>query len=336
MIGLFIAPFAIVVALFAIGYIGFVYLFTQSQNRKLAALAASENNLIAGISASENRLIAGIAASENRQMAALNQILFELRGRARPNGNAYSLQGFFKSPIDICRGDTAYNGILPNARLIVNYGGFTALMENIQNVGLSVRWTNPSVTNFPYIICNDKKFRLQQLFINWGNGKEDGSLHKIGGKGFAGELNFLHRNVLFGDMSDALRSPDGALFIAVFLIEAKQDNENLTPLIDALYHVKYAGTEFLLPQFDASQLLPIRDKRFWLYSGSEIVAPYRETVNWLVCYSKIPISSKQLARLRELRKGPRGDVSNAPLMYPRPLHLLNNRTIQSSFVWPDE
>nr|CAD2132450.1 unnamed protein product [Meloidogyne enterolobii] len=262
-------------------------------------------------------------------------ILSVIRGNVPGNGGNNFVQPFSKSPIDIQRGYTAYEGTLPNTKLRFNYGNFSTWLLNVYGSGLSVIWPNWSSINFPYLLYNDKKLRLEKLTVHFGTDSRNGSLHKVNGEGYAGELNFLHRNAVFNDFSDALRSPDlqGTLFIAVFLQESEQDNEVLSPLIDVLSQVTYADTECLLSQtFDASRLLPLQNNDFWIYFGSEPVNPFRETVKWLVCRTPITISSKQLSQLRKLKKNRRGDQDES-LISNSPLQMLLNRTIQSSFVW---
>lgn len=40
-----------------------------------------------------------------------------------------------------------------------------------------------------------------------------------------------------------------------------------------------------------------KTKEFWMYEGSETVEPFRETVQWIVFRSALPISSLQVSRI---------------------------------------
>ncbi|KAL7077552.1 hypothetical protein ACQ4LE_003305 [Meloidogyne hapla] len=259
-----------------------------------------------------------------------------------------------QSPIDLLPAITAFDPNLENATFKINYDNSVKLsVENLgQYGGLSLRWPNKNIntaeingvepqkdgnyfSSFECSFLEGQQFQLEQVLFHWGTEPMNGSLHTIAGVGYAGEIHIIHKNTKFPNLTEALKHPEeqGTLFIAVFLNETHDDNLTLNPLINVLSQIKYAGTECsLLEGFKASQLVPLeKSKEFWFYEGSEAVEPFRETVQWLICRSAIPISSNQLEKLRELRKSRQEDEVEQPLLNTRPLQPANSRLIRSSF-----
>lgn len=108
----------------------------------------------------------------------------------------------------------------------------------------------------------------------------NGSEHTVGGVGYAGEVHFIHRNLKYPNMAEALKQPEGVLGVAVFFNESHDDNLALIPLTTVLPNVTYSGTESGVHSLRTSQLIPLeKSKEFWLYEGSEMVEPFRGTVS---------------------------------------------------------
>uniref|UniRef100_A0A915P6I7 Alpha-carbonic anhydrase domain-containing protein n=1 Tax=Meloidogyne floridensis TaxID=298350 RepID=A0A915P6I7_9BILA len=172
------------------------------------------------------------------------------------------INAYKQSPINISPASTAYDLTISNPFFGVDYANKEYCVKNFD--GLCIIPT--ATRNLPSFQCG--VFRNQ---------------HTINNEGFAAEIQFIHRNKKFTNLSNALKHPEepGALFIAVLLREATDDNQILEPLIAALPNVVYdSGTNSSrLNNFNPSLLLEfIRNHQFWLYEGSEAYEPFRETV----------------------------------------------------------
>jgi hypothetical protein len=45
----------------------------------------------------------------------------------------------------------------------------------------------------------------------------NGSQHIVGGVGYSGEIQFVHRNLKYATLDGALKQPDGVVALSVFL-----------------------------------------------------------------------------------------------------------------------
>ncbi|CAJ0593487.1 unnamed protein product [Cylicocyclus nassatus] len=240
--------------------------------------------------------------------------------------------GRSQSPIDIVPVITTFGEHLQNAEFRVEYhnnGDFRAT-----NTGTAVwllREGNDSELAMSFL--PEEQYHLDAVTWHWGSEPMNGSEHTIGGVGYAGELHLIHRNTRFSNMEMALKQPNGVFTIAIFLNESHDENPAITPFIELLPNITYKGNEVRIGQFNFSALFPTAEKtkEFWLYEGSETVEPFRETVQWLVFRSALPISSVQLDRLREIRSGGYDEERETPMVPIRPPQAPNSRTVQCSF-----
>uniref|UniRef100_A0A915LTQ8 Alpha-carbonic anhydrase domain-containing protein n=1 Tax=Meloidogyne javanica TaxID=6303 RepID=A0A915LTQ8_MELJA len=303
--------FALIVALFGIGYMFYCHVMSMYDGR------------------------------QRELQTTVNELVAEIRGQPYSNRRDHNIQPinntYKQSPINISPASTAYDLTISNPFFGVNYANKEYCVKNSD--GLCIIPT--ATRNLPSFQCGvfrNQIFYLEKIMINWGTSHNNGSLHTINNEGFAAEIQFIHRNKKFTNLSNALNHPEepGALFIAVLLREATDDNQILEPLIAALPNVVYdSGTHSSrLNNFNPSLLLEfIRNHQFWLYEGSEAYEPFRETVQWLVSRSVLSISPQQLGELRVLRKTPQGSDLSQPLLSTRALQPLNDRVVRSSFIW---
>ncbi|CAJ0937963.1 unnamed protein product, partial [Ranitomeya imitator] len=57
-------------------------------------------------------------------------------------------------------------------------------------------------------------YRLRQLQLHWGSSDDQGSEHVIDGLKYAGELQFVHWNSKYDNVTEAKKNPDGVAIIA--------------------------------------------------------------------------------------------------------------------------
>uniref|UniRef100_A0A0M3HPE0 Carbonic anhydrase n=1 Tax=Ascaris lumbricoides TaxID=6252 RepID=A0A0M3HPE0_ASCLU len=186
---------------------------------------------------------------------------------------------------------------------------------------------------FTASFIKDQRFALELVLIHWGTEPMNGSEHTVGGVGYAGEVHFIHRNMHYANIDHAYKEPNGVLAVAILLNESHDDNPTFAPIVDGITQIVYKGSECAVQRIDLRQLLPPPEKmrEFWVYDGSETIAPFRENVQWIIYRSTVSISSHQLDKLRTLRKeGYESEVEHGMLPI-RPVQPLNGRIVRSSF-----
>ncbi|KAG9478694.1 hypothetical protein GDO78_012382 [Eleutherodactylus coqui] len=60
-------------------------------------------------------------------------------------------------------------------------------------------------------------YRLRQLQFHWGSSDDQGSEHVIDGLRYSGEMQFIHWNSKYDNVTEAKIHPDGVVIISVFL-----------------------------------------------------------------------------------------------------------------------
>ncbi|VDK17332.1 unnamed protein product [Anisakis simplex] len=238
-----------------------------------------------------------------------------------------------QSPIDILASLTAFDASLEDTTFNFKYpvsGQFKLVNagESLQLL-LGADLCGELMVNF----LPDQRYALEMILIHWSTEPMNGSEHTLGGVGYAGEIHFIHRNVQCANFEMAFKEPNGVLALAVLLNESHDDNPVLSTIIDGITQIIYKGSECAIQRVELRQLLPPPEKmkEFWMYEGSETIAPYRETVQWLIYRSTVSISSHQLDKLRTLRKeGYESEVEHGMLPI-RAVQPINGRTIRSSF-----
>ncbi|CAK5007963.1 unnamed protein product [Meloidogyne enterolobii] len=313
---------AVVIALFGLCVLFLYYIFT-SENEKTKNETKNETK---NVVTSEGQKIKDEMLSEIRNL---------FQNYSRTNGQQEQSLVSKQSPLDITPLITAFDQKIANKYFSFDYDNFNYSAKNLN--GLSIIPADTS--NFPYFECGvfpDKHFQLEKILFHWGSRQNNGSHHFIDNEGFAGEIQFIHRNTTFSSMMQALKYPGdpGALFISVLLQQGTEDNPALEPLMDVLTQVEYPGTESSrLKNFKPSQLIPADRNEFWLYDGSETTEPFRETVKWILLHAKLSISLSQLQKLRELRKTRKDHELQRLLLSNRDIQPVNGRIVKSSFLW---
>uniref|UniRef100_A0AC35UA91 Alpha-carbonic anhydrase domain-containing protein n=1 Tax=Rhabditophanes sp. KR3021 TaxID=114890 RepID=A0AC35UA91_9BILA len=238
-----------------------------------------------------------------------------------------------QSPIDLLPMSTAFDGTLENASFTFNYNEVCQIV--VKNTGACVSLVYPESNNIDMIssVFPDHQYHLQNINFHYGTEPMNGSQHTVAGIGYAGEVNFIHRNIKYPTIEIASKQPDGIVAFCVFLNETYDDNLNLIPLTNVIAHVNYADTQCVMQSFRSVSFLPSneRGKEFWAYEGSETVYPFRESVKWIVFRSAISISSSQLDKFRQLMGTKSEEEAERKMNSIRVIQPLNSRLIRSSF-----
>uniref|UniRef100_A0A1I7WTE9 Carbonic anhydrase n=1 Tax=Heterorhabditis bacteriophora TaxID=37862 RepID=A0A1I7WTE9_HETBA len=191
-----------------------------------------------------------VESAMNAKNGLLNKVKLDSIGKVL---NVSSL-GRSQSPIDIVPLITAFGEHLQNAEFRVEYqsnGDFKVL--NSGSAMWLIRDGNDSELALSFI--PEEQYHLDAVTWHWGSEPMNGSEHTIGGVGYAGELHLIHRNTRFPTMEMALKQPNGALSLAIFL-NSHDENPAITPFIDLLSNVTYKGNECRLGAFNFTALFP--------------------------------------------------------------------------------
>ncbi|EFO23458.2 eukaryotic-type carbonic anhydrase [Loa loa] len=294
------------------------------------------------------QLTANVQAQLNNVKPQLNSVL-QTATRARDNlapilnrataqldnlGKILQVTGDRKqSPIDILSTVTAFDSTLENSEIRLNYP--MNVETRLKNAGdsLQLQLDPSSRAEFSASHLGEERYVLETVYFHWGTEPMNGSEHTIGGVGYAGEIQFIHRNTRFLNLEAAFKEANGILGVAVLLNESHDDNPTFSTIIDGIKQVVYKGSECAICGVNLSHMLPSSEKmkEFWTYTGSETIQPYRETVQWIIFRATIWISSNQLDKLRTLkREGYECEVEET--MSPiRAVQPINGRIIRSSF-----
>uniref|UniRef100_A0A915PG06 Alpha-carbonic anhydrase domain-containing protein n=1 Tax=Setaria digitata TaxID=48799 RepID=A0A915PG06_9BILA len=294
------------------------------------------------------QLTANVQAQLNSVKPQLNSVL-QTASRARNNlapilnrataqldnlGKILQVTGDRKqSPIDILPAITAFDSTLENSEIRINYpvNGEMRLKNAGDSLQLQIAPSSTAELSVSYL--GEERYLLETVYFHWGTEPMNGSEHTIGGVGYAGEIQFIHRNTKFSNLEAALKETNGVLAIAVLLNESHDDNPTFSTIIDGIKQVVYKGSECVIRGINLPHMLPSPEKmkEFWTYAGSETIPPYRETVQWIIFRATVWISSSQLDKLRTLKRGGYECEVEETMIPIRAVQPVNGRIIHSSF-----
>ncbi|XP_044150793.1 carbonic anhydrase 3-like [Bufo gargarizans] len=172
-------------------------------------------------------------------------------------------------------------------------------------------------------------YRLLQLQFHWGSSDDQGSEHVIDGLRYAGEIQFVHWNSKYDNITEAKKHPDGVAIIAVFLKIGKA-KQHLNAIVEAIGCIKAKGRKAHFTDFDPSILFPT-SRDYWTYQGSCTTPPCVEGVTWLLLREPIPVSPEQMKKFRSLLATMECEIPIQLVNNYRPTQPLNGREVRASF-----
>jgi len=224
---------------------------------------------------------------------AQRPIPFEYKGRRGPErwgslSRRYAIcaDGAAQSPIDLAR---ARPSRLPNLRFDYRVGDL-----RLENTTHTVQANEAQGSS---LVADGQRYELLQFHFH------EPSEHVVGGRRFAGEMHFVHRD------------PEGRVAVVSVLVRRGKRKRALEPVFDRLPRTK--GATATVRGFDTAALLPTGRRRFTTYGGSLTTPPCSEGVRWYVLSTPIEASAGQLAAFR------RAVSANARPVQPR-----NNRVVR--------
>uniref|UniRef100_A0A3P8U8U2 Protein tyrosine phosphatase receptor type Z1a n=1 Tax=Amphiprion percula TaxID=161767 RepID=A0A3P8U8U2_AMPPE len=140
------------------------------------------------------------------------------------------------------------------------------------------------------------RFRVSRVTFHWGrcNATSDGSEHSLNGMKYPLEMQiYCYDPDDFQSLDDAIKEGGRVAALAVLFEISLDDNENFTPVLEAINTVsrfKSGSVE----AFTLRSLLPNNTDKYYIYNGSLTAPPCSEMVEWIVFKHTVAISETQL------------------------------------------
>ncbi|XP_046565095.1 carbonic anhydrase 1-like [Haliotis rubra] len=149
-------------------------------------------------------------------------------------------------------------------------------------------------------------YRTAEFHFHWGGDSSQGSEHAINGMKYPLEMHVVNYAEKYGNLSEAMKHPDGLAVLGVFFKVSERDNPSLQPIMSALRNIIHYGSYEVVNNCSVRALLPKDLASFYRYEGSLTTPPCHESVLWTVFTEVQEVSERQA---RSITDQPGGGVA---------------------------
>ncbi|XP_077481275.1 carbonic anhydrase-related protein 10-like isoform X3 [Stigmatopora argus] len=174
--------------------------------------------------------------------------------------------------------------------------------------------------------------RLEEIRLHFGSEDNQGSEHLLNGQAFSGEVQLIHYNhELYTNYTEAARSPNGLVIVAIFMKISESSNNFLNRLLnrDIITRVTYKNDTHLLTGLNIEEIYP-ETSSFITYDGSITIPPCFETATWILMNKPVYVTRMQMHSLRLLSQNQPSQIFLSMSDNVRPIQPLINRCIRTN------
>ena len=205
-----------------------------------------------------------------------------------------------QSPINIVPADVQESSALFQNLVLNGWDG--TVDGTFSNTGHNMQF-DPDQTGSTITVNHKGTYVLQQFHIHWGQGRRDGSEHRVGGSQYDAEIHFVHRKQ---DAVAGSRSAGDTL--SVLGVFGVADSASPTGIWQLLMPMPTDFDSSLnVSGLTYSDLLPV-NRDYYYYEGSLTTPLCNESVQWFMFKETIPVPTNVLDMLRTVQENENGTL----------------------------
>ncbi|XP_050343841.1 carbonic anhydrase 2-like [Nymphalis io] len=164
---------------------------------------------------------------------------------------------------------------------------------------LGAKWKaeRPFLVGGPFL----EKHVFSQIHFHWGSNMMEGSEHSVDKRIYPGEMQATFFKSEYMTQEEALRHPDGVVFICYIIKYGINPDERLQWILEGFPRIQESQTSTRIGPYPLSRLVPMFFEDYFLYWGSlSSVKGEKFIVRWLVPRITLHASLEQMKEFRKL------------------------------------